>query len=381
MRRREDDLTAWQDDPVVRALTGPGTADELAGEEYVLAAFRAAAPRRSRRRYIGRLGVGGSALAIAVAFSGGAAAAAYTSSLPAPLQRAANDVGGFLGVPAVKTTHHHKLVAGGSHSSAPSPPAAGGASTPPVVTTPTPAPSVSPSSHHSVGPKAKTHPKVAPSAGGSSSATSPTPTPTSTPTPTPTPTSTPTVPPIVSGSITITVQSAKVPINSTVSVVGQLATPTGAPVSNRRVWLIERLIGQGTASEVASGLTSADGSVELTTPPLTQSVRLRLVVGAGVHSSDVTVVVVPTISAATTLAGSTYTVSVATEGADQGDTVTLQRRTASGWAAVATTQLNSAAGAYFSVPVPVKRTARYRIVLPRTPSHGSAVTRFAVAPV
>jgi hypothetical protein len=38
----DDDLTPWQDEPVLRALTGPGSDDELAGEAEALAAFRAA---------------------------------------------------------------------------------------------------------------------------------------------------------------------------------------------------------------------------------------------------------------------------------------------------------------------------------------------------
>jgi hypothetical protein len=171
-----------------------------------------------------------------------------------------------------------------------------------------------------------------------------------------------------------------VAVNGTVSIEGQLATSGGAPVVDRRVWLIERLAGQQAATEVAMDVTGSDGSVDLSTPPLTHSVRLHLVVGQGVHSAAVRVVVTPTISASTAVQGSSYVVSVTTDGGDPGDNVTLQRRTVAGWVSVATAQLNTTGGAMFSVPVPAKRTQRYRLLLPRTQAHGFATTRFVTPP-
>jgi hypothetical protein len=380
MRRREDDLTAWQDDPVVQALTGPASPGELAGEEYALAAFRAATPKSSRRRHLGRLGVGGSALVVAVAFSGGAAAAAYTSSLPTSLQRFSNDLGGWAGVPAAKTEHHHHRTVAAGSTSTPSPSESPPTSTAPVVApTPSATPSTSPSAHHSAPAHHGVHPKATPTAATSSPATSPTPTPTPTPTPNPTATSIP--PPVVSGSITITVGVTRIAVNDTVAVIGRLANPSGAPMANQRVWLIERVRGQTTSSEIASGLTRADGSVELTTPPLAQSARLHLVAGQGIRSAAVAVVVVPTVSASLVAEGSTYTVTVTTDGGDPGDAVTLQRRTANGWTAVATAQLDASATANFSIPVPPKRALRYRVVLPRTPAHAAAITSFSAPPL
>ena len=51
----EDDLTPWQDSPLVKALTTDGTDSELSGENAALAAFQASThgrggspPRRAR---------------------------------------------------------------------------------------------------------------------------------------------------------------------------------------------------------------------------------------------------------------------------------------------------------------------------------------------
>ena len=69
MSSHDDDLTPWRYDPIIAALTAAGSEAELAGEADALAAFRAAAPARSRRRQLGRLGVGGAAVATAVILS------------------------------------------------------------------------------------------------------------------------------------------------------------------------------------------------------------------------------------------------------------------------------------------------------------------------
>ncbi len=53
MTGHDDDLTPWLDDPVVQALRGPGTPEELGGEADYVSAFRAArttAPTADRPR-------------------------------------------------------------------------------------------------------------------------------------------------------------------------------------------------------------------------------------------------------------------------------------------------------------------------------------------
>jgi hypothetical protein len=374
VRRRHDDLTAWQDDPVVQALTAAGTESELAGEAMALAAFRAAAAPRARRRYAGRLGVGGSALAVAIAFSGGVAAA-YTAALPSPVQHALNVVGGWAGIPPAAPVHHSKHRSGGSRGTTQAGPApTASASTSPPTSVVPPAPSTTPTvTHHH--PATKSKPSVStPPTGGSSAPVSPPPSPTATPTPTPTITAP------VPGSITITVAATKVPIGGNATVIGHLATAGGQPIAGHRVWLIERLTGQGTAAEIASGLTGPDGSVDLTASGLTHSVRLRLLAGQGVRSAPVLVVVTPTVSASVALSGSSYDVAVATDGGNEGDQIVLERRTSTGWVGVTTTTLDGSGSASFAVPVPPKRTVRYRVVLPRTQAHGLAMTAFLAAP-
>src|SRR5579884_3703325 len=139
MRRRHDDLQAWRDDPLVQALTAPGTAEELADEQRALDTFRSAGPRRLRMLH--RLGAGGTALSIALVASGGVAAAAYSRALPAPLQQAASTVFGWAAVPApppaarrIASGNHAHLAArarpAGSAPAVVSPPAVTPAATP-----------------------------------------------------------------------------------------------------------------------------------------------------------------------------------------------------------------------------------------------------------
>src|SRR5438309_11634852 len=100
MRHHRDELSEWVDDPLVQALQAPGTADELLGVEDMVAEFRAAVPRRSRRRLVHRVGTGATTVIVAIGLTGGVAAAAYTRTLPAPLQSAMHSLLGPVGVPA-----------------------------------------------------------------------------------------------------------------------------------------------------------------------------------------------------------------------------------------------------------------------------------------
>jgi len=165
-----------------------------------------------------------------------------------------------------------------------------------------------------------------------------------------------------------------------VTVFGHLATSGDAPVSGQEVWLLERPVGETGATQVASGTTGADGSVEMTSPALTHSVRVRLVTGTKVRSSAITVVVLPAVEVAVQAAGPGYDVSVTTNGGDPGDSVVLQQRKGGEWVQVAATALDGSDGADFSVPIPAKHKGHYRVVLARTTAHGYAATRFTVGP-
>jgi 5-hydroxyisourate hydrolase-like protein (transthyretin family) len=203
-----------------------------------------------------------------------------------------------------------------------------------------------------------------------------TPTPVATPTPTPTPTETAPVP---GDSITISVSDATATPGGTVTAYGRLATADGDPIAGVDVWLLERVAGGSGASEVASATTGADGTVSITTPPLTRSVRLRLVTDTKVDSAAIAVIVEPTVTVTVTPEGETSSVRIDTTGGDPGDTVNVEIRRAGGWQRFVSTQLDGDGGATIGVTNPQQRADHYRAVLPMTAGHGYAETRFSVA--
>lgn len=369
--RGVDDLALW---PVgVAALTAPGSGTELAGEAAALAAFRAAVPKRPRRRYIGRIGVGGAAVTTAVILSSGVAAA-YTASLPRPMQNFVAHITNPLGPLAVPKHHPTSTIATEPRQSphpTPSP-------TTPVVVPSSAAPS------HSAAPSRKPHRSTSPSPKPHPSLTA-TPTPVTTPTVTPTPTTTTTPtptepPPLDGGSITISVGATSVPVNGTVTAYGKVANPDGSPVAGLQVWLLERMAGTAGVTQVAAGTTGADGSVALTTPPLTHSVRLRLVTESKAKSASIGVTVAATIMATVGHDGTTASIRIATTGASPGDSVAIEQRIDGAWQSVAANQLDASGGALFAVEAPTgRRPDHYRAVLRRSSAHGGAITTFLVA--
>lgn len=370
--RGVDDLTKWQNEPFMVALTAPASDAELSDEAGALAAFRAAVPKRSRRRYIGRIGVGGAAVTTAVILSSGAAAA-YTSSLPRPVQNfiahATNPLG--LNVPEKHPNHSKPVIANPVTT-----PSAVPISTPSASPSPTATHHrVPPKPHHSVAPTKEPHPSPTATP---TPVTIPTPTPTSTPTPTPTPTVTSTP---VGGSITISVGATSVPVNGTVTAYGKVANPDGSPVAGMQVWLLERVAGTTGVSQVAAGTTGADGAVSLTTPPLTRGVRLRLITDARVRSASIGVTMQSTIMATVANNGTSASVRIAATGAAPGDSVAIDERVDGAWQAVAANQLDESGVALFAVDLPTgHRPDHYRAVLRRSTAHGGAITTFLVDP-
>jgi hypothetical protein len=366
----DDDLTPFDDDPVLRALTRPGTPAELAGEAETLAAFRAMVPVRSRRRSLNRLGVGGGALGIAVALSGGVAAA-YSGALPAPVQRIAHDVSDLLGPIPAAPPPPKPVVASPVHPV--TTPSRAAASTAPTEAASTPKP---PRRAHHAKPLTKPKPATEPT-----KAPTPVVTPTRAATPTASPTPTPTdTAPAPSGSITISLSDTTTTPGGTVTAYGQLATSAGAPVAGEEVWLLERVAGDSGVSEVASGTTGTDGSVTLSTPALSHSVRLRLVTAGKVRSAAIAVIVAPTLTVTTTPSGQQTSIRIDTQGGDVGDTVNVEIRRGGVWQAFASNQLDGTGGATIEVTTPTGRPDRYRAILPPTTGHGYAATRFTVLP-
>src|SRR4051812_18099370 len=90
-----------------RALTAPGSPGELADEETFLAMYRAAgsATTSGAGRTVRRVGTSAT-LAVVFAVAGTGVAAAYSSSLPDPVQRVAHTVLAPLGVPAAGRRDH-----------------------------------------------------------------------------------------------------------------------------------------------------------------------------------------------------------------------------------------------------------------------------------
>lgn len=361
-----DDLSPYADEAVLAALTAPGTPAELAGEAEMLAAFRAAVPRRPRRRLAVRLGAGGAVFAGAVVLSGGVAAAAYNNSLPAPVQNVAHSIAGWAAVPA----HHKKSSTTVEKKPGPvltPPPAA--SSTAPVAPATT-APARTTKRHHHRAKPHKHSVKVTPSASATAAPT---------PTPTPTVSTTPTPTPLVPSALSASVTSMQVPANSGVTISGRLTTSAGVPVPNDDVTLYERPVASGTMTQIGEGQTDANGDVSFGVPALTQNVRLMLRAG-GVHSAVVTVVETPTISVATIPNGTTESVSVSTIGATPGDTVSLLERENGQWQAIQTGQLDATGAVSWSIPTPAAGSQDYAVEIDGTAVHGGALVDFTVAP-
>lgn len=372
MRHHDDDLSPFRDDPVVQALTGPATEAELAGEADAVAAYRDAVPASAqRRRSAARVATGSAVAVVTLAVSGGVAAA-YTASFPDSWQQKLHTEFHAIGVPAPK---HHK-------------------STPPRPTSPAvaaPAPSLTPvpaPPHTGAGtPQPRSTPTTVSSSATTPSPAStpslpvaiPTPTVSSPETPTPTPTPTESRPPVAGGQIQISVApGTRVAVGTQLTVSGKLTAADGTAIANRRVVLVDRVVGETGRQRVGSARTDASGEVTISGPSVQRNLRLLLRAGRGVRSQVERVVVVPLIHVevpATPAGATAVTVSVAVSGAQAGDVVILRgpgardgrRGTLDG--SLATT---------FTVPVSQTSALHYRVFVPRTNAHAAHALAFYV---
>lgn len=375
MRRRDDDMSAWRDDPVVRALTAPASSAELAGEEAALAGFRAAMAGRSRRRFAGRFGAGATTMVVAIGLSGGVAAA-YTRSLPAPIQQAVHTAFGSIGVPSAP---HHRLSAAARHhgatvtaatgSVAPQPAGSIPAGSPVIATRPAPpppTPSATPSHKppHRAAAAPSSPAAVVPSSPPPSAATVTTSPPPSSP-----------APPVASVA-GLSVSSDRVPAGEGDTAFGTITDGDGRPVPDHAVRLVERLTGGSGAQQIGSATTDGSGAVTLPVPALSHSVVLRLLAGNGIHSTPLRVVVLPVMTTSMTADGNDYDVQLSVAGASAGDAVMVQRLGRGGWSAERTVRLDAQGAVAFTVPVPPRRQVRYRAVLRPTSAHGYAAAGF-----
>lgn len=230
-------------DHLIRALTADGLPGELAGRDAARDAFRAAGQRRTlfRRaltafppfasRGAARLAAAGAVLVIVAV---GVFAAAYTQTLPAPVQDLVHTVFAPLGVPDARPG---RLPAGLV-------PATG--STGVTIATP----------GKTAGPPRRT---PSPRPGGDY-------------------------------LVTVAVSRARGPSGGTVTFSGRI-TSRGRAAAQVRVRLYERLAGSTQFQLVATGLTGPRGGFRLPSPPLTATAVFRVVGPDSAHSVAVRVVV------------------------------------------------------------------------------------------
>ncbi|MFL6059997.1 MAG: hypothetical protein ACJ72E_02105 [Marmoricola sp.] len=349
-----NDESGWDDDPLVRALRAPGSAEELAEESEFVAAFHAARPRGgSARRIAGRIGLGATTAVATVALSAGMAAAAYTRVLPEPVQGLAHTVFGALGVPDTQR-HHRAPQAGATHVPAATPTHGASAPSGPVR-------AHGPSAHPTRGATRPAAP-APPTAPPPVSATGPT---------TPPATTGAGTPVRVPAAITATTPQDEVPVGTSVAVTGVVTSADGHTLRNRRVRLMSRS-GSGPWIRVAHGTTDAEGRVTVDSPALQANTRLRLVV-KGIASPALRIVVDPVLSATVSEAGGSTTVTVVATGGRPGDLLRAFRRQGTALVSLGTVRLDANGTATITVPTP-KHRVRVLLRLPATARHAKADT-------
>ncbi len=371
MRHRDDDLEPFREDPVVRALTGPATPQELAGEADALAAYREAVPvPQQRRRSAARIATGASVTVLVVGLSGGVAAA-YANYLPDSWQQKLHDEVHSIPAPEKK---------------APKPPVALNSPTPITPSQPAPTPTViasspdepsptaTPTASHTPSPSTSpTLPIGVPSASVTPSAT-PTISPTTTPTASPPPTA-------AAGQVAITVTPGRqVTYGTQLTVKGALTDAAGNPIADRRVVLVERFPGQPGRHRAGVARTSVTGEVTFTAPPVHRNVRLVLRAGHHLRSAAQQVVVVPIIHVEVppTAPGETsVTVRVAVAGGQQGDALVIR---GPGARDLHRATLDASGSTTLSLPASPSQTVHYRAVVRPTRAHGGHELAFYVPP-
>src|SRR6478752_36155 len=329
----------FDEQALINALTAPGSPAELGDEQRYREMFRAAqattpvaaaGPTLVGGRAVRRLGAGAS-LAVVVALATGGVAAAYSSNLPDPVQRAVHSVLSPIGVPPAES---QRRVEQARKEPTPTPePAPTPTPEPPTpapthpVVKPSEKPSATPSPSETVEPTPTTDPSLSESPTPSESPTdvpsSTAPTdPTSSPSPSDSPSPTTPVAP-VPGAVTVSSAGAgsKVAPGGTAVVTGRVTAADGTPVPDVQVYLQERA--SSGWQRVATGRTAADGSVALVTRPVPSSIQVRLKTGR-LASAARQLTVQPTVSASARTAGRFTTVTGTVVGGQVGDPVYLQ---------------------------------------------------------
>ncbi|GAA4725248.1 hypothetical protein GCM10023350_04660 [Nocardioides endophyticus] len=380
----------FDEQALINALTAPGSPAELGEEERYREMFRAAqatpvaavaAPSLVGHRAVRRLGAGTS-LAVVVALATGGVAAAYSSNLPDPVQRAVHSVLSPIGVPPAESQRRVEQ-ARKQPTPTPSPEPAAPAPTHPIAKPsekPSAKPSATATATATVEPTPTTDPSLSESPTPSETPTdvpsSSAPTdPTSSPSPTgsPSPT-TPVVPVPAAVNISSAGAGNKVAAGGTAVVTGKVTAADGASVPDVHVYLQER-----TSSgwlRVATGRTAADGSIALVTRPVQRSVQVRLKV-AKLASAARQLTVQPTVTASALTVDQVSTVTATVVGGQAGDQVYLQTTRNGQVVFEGQVTLGAGGGVRFDVTAP-KLDRWYVVQLPSTDAHAAAQVRVLV---
>ncbi len=302
-------------DHLFRALTADGSADELADRDAALTMFRDSR-RRFRRRH--RFASSMSMAATVIVITGGMAAAAYATALPAPVQHVAHRLLDRIGVPDA----HHPSASSSAHGiAAPTPSAA---SAPAIAACPC-------------------------QAGQPGADAAP--------------------------NLVLAASHAEIPANGDDVLSGRLAHG-GQPEPGVRVQLFEHVDGRPGWRVAGSARTDRDGDVTLAVRHLTSNASFRLAApDDGTRSTAVLITVIPPVYLHLAPGGrpGTDILTARAPFADSGDAVVLQARAGTVWYRIGEQVLNRDHTASFTVLIPLSGDSDFRVVVPRTTAHGSAV--------
>jgi len=377
----------FDEEALMRALRAPGSPTELAGEQTYRDMFRAAQSTTTAvvpttaggRTAVRRLGAG-TTLAVVVALATGGVAAAYSSNLPAPVQRAVHSVLSPLGVPAAEPKR--RVVE--THPSPEPEPEVPVPSAPPVVrpsSDPSAHPSKTPSPSETADPSPSTDPSasespVLPSESptdvpSSSESTDPSTSPSPSETPSPT---TPPAPVPATVNITSAGAGSKVAPGGTAVVTGRVVAADGTPVPDAQVVLQQR--GTSGWQRVGIARTAADGTVSVATGPVQRSTQVRLKTSK-VRSAPWNLVVQPSVTATAQTAGTVSAVSVRVTGGQAGDRLLLVTTRSGQVVQEGAATLGAGGSVRFEVAAP-KLDRWYVVQLPATAGHAAAQVRVLV---
>jgi hypothetical protein len=313
--------------------------------------------RRAGVRISAWLAAGATALALA----GGFAVAGYAAALPAPLQRVAHRVFGFVGVPN-SPAHLHPVSPEPTKTPTTSKPPAGHrsqsqpASRPPHSTSQSPSPR--PSSKRSASPSPKPSSPTPKSSSPSSS------------------------PPTGAGQkLAITASAQQITAGGSVQLAAVLAEH-GQPSAHVSLTLLERIPGGSGWRQAGHASTDGQGKASFAVADLVTNAAFRITGPDGVISSRVVVVVTPPVSASLEPTGRHRFDRLVIDAplAQRGNLIVLEVLTKAGeWRAVRTRRLHQTGQTGFTVVVR-KVSVSYQAVLLATRKHGQSVSNEVTVP-